>query len=122
MTYKLQVKTMRLKRLNDGDIIQVTAGYIYGEGGEEKFAIVLDGCGIEILENYDEFYRSGTEKFGVEFWEKLYWKRNHDEFTIAECGELNDIVDELISEVNTGVNQYYIDKEEELCFFDIVFE
>ena len=121
-TYAIQSKTMRLRRLSNGETFQLTAGFIYGEGGEEKFIIVVNGSAVVILDSYDEFYRGTTENFGPEFWDKQFWKSNHKEFSIAECGELNEVVDELIVETNTGVNQYYINKEEELCFFDIVFE
>lgn len=73
------------------------------------------------MDSYEIFYRGNTEQFGPEFWDRLFWKSYHDKLSIAECGELNDVVDKLVTEVNTGVNQYYIDKEEELCYFDIVY-
>lgn len=121
-TYALQSKTMRLRRLSNKEEFQITAGYIYQDGKEKGFIIVVNGSGIEVLDNYEEFYRGNTQEFGPEFWDKLFWKSDHEDFRIAECGELNEIVDELVTETNTGVNQFYIDKEEELCFFDIVYE
>ena len=120
-TFSLQTKSMELKRLSNGEEFTLTAGYVYQDGKNFGFAIIVNGSGIELMDSYEEFYRGNTEKFGPEFWDRLFWKTDHESLKTVECGELNDVVDELVSEVNTGVNQYYIDKEEELCYFDIIY-
>ena len=54
----------------------------------------------------------------------MLWHTNHDEITKAEAIVLSHVVDELLHETNTGVNQLYIDDETWITdiIFDIVSE
>ena len=103
-----QSKEITLKRIG-GDEFQfvIEAGYYYINGKET--GVIINTAGSVVL--FDTFEEYNKTNLDVDFWEEVLWHTNHDDITEAEATALSHVVDELIHETNTGVDQLYIDDE-----------
>ena len=103
-----QSKEITLKRIR-GDEFQfaIEAGYYYVNGKET--GILINTAGSLVL--FDSFDEYGKADLDINFWEEQLWHTNHETITSGEALALYHVVDELLHEVNTGVNQLYIDDE-----------
>ena len=116
-----QSKEMTLKRI-EGDEFQFTisAGSYYIDNKEIGVIIEVNGS-IVLFDSFDEYWK--TDLVDINFWEELLWHINHDTISSSEAKALSHVVEELIRETNTGVNQIYIDDETWIDgIFDLVTE
>ena len=115
-----QTKEITLKRIG-GDEFQftLTAGSYYI--GNKEIGMIIEANGSTVLfDSFDEYNKTDLD---VDFWEEVLWHTNHDEITSVEANALYHVVDELLHETNTGVNQLYINDETWIDgLFDIVVE
>ena len=115
-----QSKEITLKRTN-GDNFSFTleVGEYYIEGKATGIFINVEG-NIIFFESFDEYWTTNLEK---PFWEEILSGTIHDGITDAEATALSHVVEELRKEINTGINQLYIDDETWIDgLFDIVVE
>ena len=101
-----QTKEITLKRIG-GDEFQFTvkAGNYFIDN-EEKGVIIETGSATVLFDHQE--YKGGMDK---DFWEGMFCNSSHDPINEQEAIVLNHVVNELIHETNTGVNQLYLDDE-----------
>ena len=118
-TIAKQIKEITLRRIEgDGFKFTIAAGNYYIDNKEVGVIIETGGGATVLFDSFDEYWNTDLD---VEFWEKLLWDTNHEPVSCAEATALTHIVEELRKEVETGVNQIYINDESYVDgYFDIV--
>lgn len=115
-----QSKEIKLRRIS-GDKFEFTieVGNYYIDNKETGVFINTIGE-VVFFDSFDEYWRAYLDK---DFWEDMFSKMTHDEITNVEATVLMHVVEELRKEVETGVNQLYIDDETWTTgVFDIIFD
>ena len=111
-----QSKEMAVKRKTDGILTDVIVSYLYENNKEAGISINVNNSTEVIFKDTKELFNT---KLDADFWEEMLWQcGNRKKINNLEAAELSSIVDELIKEVNTGINQYYIDYK--LYHFEII--
>ena len=103
-----QSKEMTLKRIGGDEFKFFLEVGVYYIDGVEKGVFINTASSIIFFDNFDEYWNTDLD---VEFWEKLLWHTNHELVSRAEATTLSHVVEELRKEVETGVNQIYINDE-----------
>ena len=113
----LQTKEMTLKRTS-GDEFQFTiiAGYYYENNEERGVIIEVPNSGIVMFDSHDEYWKHDMDK---NFWNELFSSYSYEEITDHEATILSHVVEELRREVETGINQIYVNDE---TWIDGIFE